>query len=108
MTESSRRAPFHRRSCQMPPAKQKMRTIRVSLLALVFSVVTSASCFNDPQQQLDQMQQMTDLADALNELNQRSAELQFTIDSLRAIVAKHDTAVYRMANVTGVPYVRTP
>ncbi len=88
----------------MPPAVPR----RATVLALIIAATATASCFTDPQKQLDQMQQMTDLADALNEVNQRTAELQFTIDSLCAIVAKHDTAVYRMANVTGVPYVRTP
>ena len=88
----------------MPPAIRR----RLTVLAILLAAATGASCFSDPQKEMDQMQQMTDLADALNELTQRSAELQFTIDSLRAIVAKHDTAVYRMANVTGVPYVRTP
>jgi hypothetical protein len=61
-------------------------------------------CFQDPQQQLDQMQQMTDLADALNELNQRTADLQFTLDSMQLVMARQDTALRRMANVTGVQY----
>ena len=87
----------------MPPAR------RVRAVAIAATIVAlAASCFSDPQKQLDQMQQMTDLSDALNQLALQTAEMQFTIDSLRAIVAKHDTAVYRMANVTGVPYVRTP
>jgi hypothetical protein len=84
------------------------RFTRVAVLSLIAGAALLVGCFNDPQKELDQMQQMTDLADALNELTQRTAELQFTIDSLSAIIAKHDTAVYRMANVTGVPYVRTP
>jgi septal ring factor EnvC (AmiA/AmiB activator) len=90
---------------QMPPARRlRFLATATAVVALIFA----ASCFSDPQKQLDQMQQMTDLGDALNQLGQQTAELQFTIDSLRAIVAKQDTAIYRMANVTGVPYVRTP
>jgi hypothetical protein len=87
----------------MPPA----RRVRAVAIAATIAAL-AASCFSDPQKQLDQMQQMNDLSDALNQLALQTAEMQFTIDSLRAIVAKHDTAVYRMANVTGVPYVRTP
>lgn len=90
----------------MPPARRLRRVAIVSSVA--FAALFTASCFNDPQKQLDQMQQITDLSDVLNQLTLQTAEMQFTLDSLRAIVAKHDTAVYRMANVTGVPYVRTP
>jgi prefoldin subunit 5 len=49
---------------------------------------------------------MQDMTDVVNELGMQVSELQASIDSLRTIVAKHDTAVYRMANVTGVPYTR--
>lgn len=90
----------------MPSARRLRRPVIASVVAL--AALATASCFDDPQKQLDQMQQLTDLSDVLNQLTLQTAEMQFTIDSLRAIVAKHDTAVYRMANVTGVPYVRTP
>jgi hypothetical protein len=75
------------------------RPLAVAALALALT-----SCFTDPQQQIDQMQQMTDLADALTELNQRSAELQFTLDSMRSVLARQDTVLRRVAAATGVDY----
>jgi len=46
------------------------------------------------------------MTDAVNQMGMQLAEMQATVDSLRVIVAKQDTAIYRMANVTGVPYSR--
>lgn len=73
-------------------------------VVLLASLVAFGGCFTDPQKQLDQMQQMTDLADALTELNQRTAELQFTLDSMSAVIAKQDTVLRRVANATGISY----
>jgi len=67
-------------------------------------LVALAGCFTDPQKQLEQMQQLTDLADALTELNQRTADLQFTIDSMATVMARQDTVLRRVANATGVAY----
>ena len=49
---------------------------------------------------------MQDMTDAVNQMGLQVAELQAAVDSLRLVVAKQDTAIYRMANVTGVPYER--
>lgn len=86
------------------PASVRARTARVVLLAL--AIVATAGCYQDPQQAMDQQQLLTDLGDALNQLTLQTSELTAQVDSLSAIVAKQDTAIYRMANVTGVPYVR--
>lgn len=74
------------------------------LLALAALTFALGGCFVDPQKQLDQMQQMTDVADALNELNQRTADLQFTLDSMRIVLARQDTVLRRVANATGIQY----
>jgi len=81
-----------------------MPLLRLRHLALAAPLIAGGACYEDPQRKLDQMQQMLDMGDALNELAMRTADLQVTIDSLATIVAKQDTAIYRMANVAGVPY----
>jgi hypothetical protein len=32
--------------------------------------------------------------------------LQFTLDSLRTIVTRQDSTIYRLANLAGIPYPR--
>ena len=80
------------------------RRVLRPLLAVAFLLV--GACYEDPQRVMDQQQQLTDMADAVNDLGFQVAELQGTLDSLRGIMAKQDTAIVRMANVTGVPYQR--
>lgn len=79
---------------------------RASFLVGAFALAASAGCYQDPQEKMDQMQQMTDMVDVVNELNARTSEMTFTLDSLRLIVARQDTAIYRLANLAGVPYQR--
>lgn len=84
------------------------RSTRRRSLALLVALAAPGlgACYEDPQVRMDQAQQVTDMADVLNELNARTSELQFTLDSLRLIVAKQDTAIHRLANLAGVPYPR--
>ena len=63
-------------------------------------------CYQDPEERIAQQQLMQDMTDVVNQLGMQVSDLQATLDSVRAIVAKQDTAIYRMANVTGVPYQR--
>ncbi len=73
---------------------------------LAAALLLCAACYQDPNAQLDQMQEQVDLADTMNELANRTSELQFTLDSLRQIVARQDTTIARLANLAGVPYQR--
>ncbi len=70
------------------------------------AVVALGGCYQDPEERIAQQQLVQDMTDAVNQLGMQVSELQVTVDSMRAIVAKQDTAIYRMANVTGVPYQR--
>jgi hypothetical protein len=81
-----------------------LRLLRLCV-GLVALVVTGG-CYQDPEERIAQYLMLQDMSDAVNQIGMQVAELQGTLDSLRAIVAKQDTAVYRMANVTGVPYQR--
>lgn len=82
-----------------------MARIRRLSLALLAALALGA-CYQDPEARIAEQQLMQDMTDAVNSLGMQVAEMQATVDSLRTIIAKHDTAVYRMANVTGVPYQR--
>jgi cytochrome c556 len=82
----------------------RLRAARLLLLAL--ACAAGAGCYQDPEQAIAQEQAMTDIGDAVNQLALQTAELTAQVDSLSRIIAKQDTAIYRMANVTGVPYQR--
>lgn len=82
------------------------RLSRVAAVALAATLAGSSACYQDPEAIIAQQQLMTDMSDAINEIGLQIADLNATVDSLAALVAKQDTAIYRMANVTGVPYVR--
>lgn len=77
------------------------------IAALALSLALSLAlggCFTDPQKQIDQMQQMNDLADALIELNQRTSDLQISLDSMRMVVARQDSVLRRVAIANGISY----
>lgn len=82
----------------------RLRAARLLLVAL--ACVAGTGCYQDPEQAIAQEQMLTDLGDALNQLTLQTTELTAQVDSLSQIIAKQDTAIYRMANVTGVPYQR--
>lgn len=73
---------------------------------LLIALISLGACYQDPEEQIAQQQLMQDMSDVVNQMGLQVAEMQGTLDSLKALVAKQDTAIYRMANVTGVPYVR--
>lgn len=79
--------------------------LRSSLTVLgLLAIATAGACYTDPNKQLDQMQQTLDVTATLEDLGNRTTELQFTLDSLRAVVARQDTTISRLANLAGVPY----
>jgi hypothetical protein len=80
------------------------RIARYSLLLL--AIVALGACYQVPEEQMAQQQLMQDMSDVVNQMGLQVAEMQGTLDSLKGLVAKQDTAIYRMANVTGVPYAR--
>lgn len=84
----------------MSPHRFRALVLLTSLAAIV------AACYQDPNDQLDQMQETMDLTATLEELASRTTELQFAIDSLRSVVARQDTTIGRLANLAGVPYPR--
>ncbi len=89
----------------MPRPRSQSRPRAALLTAcLVVAAASASACYEDPNDKLNQLQQITDMTDAVNELNSRTSELLFTVDSLRAVMARQDTTIMRLANLAGVPY----
>ena len=51
-------------------------------------------------------EQIIQLGDGLNDLRQDNAALQQQVDSLRAVVAKQDSVIRQIANLSGFPLAR--
>lgn len=89
----------------MRPSRPIATVAALSLLALGAAGALGA-CYTDPNEQLDEMQRTLDLTSTLDELHAKTSEILITMDSLRAVVAKQDTAIAALANLAGVRYVR--
>jgi hypothetical protein len=72
-----------------------------ALLTAAVVVVGAASC-STPQSEALRTQQVLEIGDAVNATKNEISELRGTLDSLRVVVAKQDTTIARLANVTGV------
>ena len=91
----------------MPVPRRIARPSLRLLATCAFALAAGAmGCYEDPEARIAEQQLMQDMTDAVNQMGMQMAELQATVDSLKGLVAKQDTAIYRMANVTGVPYQR--
>lgn len=51
-------------------------------------------------------EQIIQLGDVLNDLRQDNAALQQQVDSLRTVVARQDTVIRQIANLSGFPLPR--
>jgi hypothetical protein len=83
------------------------RSIRVRqlfLLALAGAALTG--CMQTPASAARQAQQLNDIGDQLNELRTENATLENVVDSLRTVIAKHDTTLTRLGGATGVAVVK--
>jgi hypothetical protein len=63
-------------------------------------------CVQSPANAAREAQQFNDIGDQLNELRTENATLESIVDSLRTVIAKHDTTMARLANATGVVVVK--
>jgi uncharacterized protein YlxW (UPF0749 family) len=79
-------------------------TVRPLALTLVVAATLAGACYTDPKAQLDQMQETLDLQATLEDLANRTTELQFATDSLRGVVARQDSTLRKLANLAGVAY----
>lgn len=75
-----------------------------SRIRLLLIALTAISCYQDPKAQLDAMEETLALQSTLEDLGNRTTELQFAVDSLRGVVARQDTTIKALANLAGVRY----
>jgi septal ring factor EnvC (AmiA/AmiB activator) len=85
-----------------PPPTWRRRPWRVLGAALCI-VSAMAGCLRSPAADAATAQALTQIADQLGAMQQDNAALQNQLDSLRAIVARQDTVLRRLANLAGVP-----
>jgi hypothetical protein len=86
--------------------QRTVRGRRAAWPLAVAVVLIAGGCVTSPAAAARQAQQMNDLSDALNEVRTENAQLAATLDSVTAVLAKHDTTLTRIANVTGVAVVK--
>jgi hypothetical protein len=73
------------------------------LTTVLFIAAALTGCLRNPSADAATAQALTEIADQLGAMQQDNAELQNQVDSLRAVVARQDTVVRRLANMAGVP-----
>ena len=81
-----------------------MRLLRPTLALLLLT--SGAACFRNPNTDMKLQQQLVDLGDVVNEVRQEVGTLQVTVDSLRLVVARQDSALTKVAMATNIPYPR--
>ncbi|MEI6812794.1 MAG: hypothetical protein WCL36_01305 [bacterium] len=81
---------------------QSSRSAACRVVVLAAVLVVGASSCSTPQSEAARAQQVLEIGDAVNATKNEISEMRGTLDSLRVVVAKQDTTIARLANVTGV------
>jgi hypothetical protein len=84
----------------LPVPRCKARRVLGTALCIVGALT---GCLRNPSADAATAQALTEIADQLGAMQQDNAALQNQIDSLRAVVARQDTVLRRVANLAGVP-----
>ncbi len=79
------------------------RVLRPLLLAALLPAAGGCGLFPTGGTDLSQGQLLLELSDTINELRAQDALVLEELDSLRAVVARQDTVIARLAAVAGVP-----
>ena len=88
----------------LPPPPPFRRALRVLVLAGLLPA--ASGCLMSPKAEAIRQQQLQEMGDALNDMRVTLSTIAGTLDSLTAVVAKQDTTIARLANVTGVVVVK--
>jgi peptidoglycan hydrolase CwlO-like protein len=88
-----------RPSQSTPPSPTALRR---ALALVVLLVVATASCAN-PRAEAAIAAELNDAANEISAVKGDVAQLQSDLDSLRQVVAKQDTVISRLVEVTHVP-----
>jgi hypothetical protein len=99
--QTAERSPSARRGASLP----FRRSVARATIVLATIALGAASC-SSPQSEAARTQQVLEIGDAVNASKNEILELRGTLDSLRIVVAKQDTTIARLANVTGVVVVK--
>jgi outer membrane murein-binding lipoprotein Lpp len=78
------------------------RIVSLRLGATAMGLALFTGC-RSPQQDAFLIEQLRQMADELNASRQQTADIQSQLDSLRAVVARQDTLLTRLAGMAGVP-----
>jgi septal ring factor EnvC (AmiA/AmiB activator) len=86
------------------PTSQRRVWRATRLVAAVAALAGPPSaCLRNPAADAATAQALMEISDQLGAMQQDNAALQNEMDSLRAVVARQDTALRRLANMAGVP-----
>lgn len=72
------------------------------LLFLPVVAFAGLSC-RDPRAEANIAQAMMEVGTTLSQVQQDLSQLNYTLDSLRGVVARQDTIISRLANLAGMP-----
>lgn len=79
------------------------RAATLATLALVVLSASGCGAAMDPTENVTTGEAILGLSDAIMGLREEDAMLQAQLDSLRAVVARQDSTIARLAAMTGVP-----
>ena len=83
------------------PARRQMR-----LLLLALSCAASAGCVGNPVADAGTTEAIHEIVNELGMLRDDNAVLQAQVDSLRTVVARQDSLLRQVANLSGIPITR--
>lgn len=87
-----------------PPPPFVRRALCV--LVLVGLLPALSGCLTSPKAEAIRQQQLQEMGDVLNDMRVTLSTMAGTLDSLTTVVAKQDTTIARLANVSGVVVVK--
>jgi hypothetical protein len=74
----------------------------------ILTITLCAACVPPSRSELELMQSVQDLGDAVNVMQQDYGFLAETVDSLRVVVARQDSLLRTLANLSGVAVPSAP
>ena len=81
----------------------RLRALRPIALAAALPLAGGCGIFPSGGNDISQGELLLELSDTINELRAQDALFQEELDSLRAVAARQDSLIVRLAGATGVP-----
>ena len=79
---------------------------RVTLVLVVLPAVWAGACIGNPTADAATSEAIHEIVNELGMLRDDNAVLQSQVDSLRGVVARQDTLLRQVANLSGIPITR--